>query len=161
MHLNFLDTSPLKVFVSSLRSKLRVCLVDSLLAELTLTNRQDRSLQLAPLAACILCRPAASPASKFKMIIEEGVMAKRDVRYPHTIGFRITDETWLRIEQEIAETDLTAHDWCRNVVLDRLDREYDFSKKERPHPLLVNAPSPIPSAATCGTIPRSRSWLRG
>ena len=58
-------------------------------------------------------------------------MAKRDVRYPHTIGFRVTDETWLRIEQEIAETDLTAHDWCRLVVLDRLDREYGFSKKER------------------------------
>jgi hypothetical protein len=58
-------------------------------------------------------------------------MSKRDVRYPHTIGFRITDETWLRIEQEIKETDLTAHDWCRMVVLDRLDREYGFSKKER------------------------------
>ena len=58
-------------------------------------------------------------------------MAKRDVRYPHTIGFRITDETWLRIEQEIKETNLTAHDWCRMVVLDRLDREYGFSKKER------------------------------
>jgi len=58
-------------------------------------------------------------------------MAKRDVRYPHTIGFRVTDETWLRIEQEIAETDLTAHDWCHMVVLDRLDREYGFSKKER------------------------------
>lgn len=58
-------------------------------------------------------------------------MAKRDVRYPHTIGFRVTDETWLRIEHETAETDLTAHDWCRQVVLDRLDREYGFSKKER------------------------------
>ena len=58
-------------------------------------------------------------------------MAKRDVRYPHTIGFRVTDETWFRIEQEIAETDLTAHDWCRLVVLDRLDREDGFSKKER------------------------------
>ena len=58
-------------------------------------------------------------------------MAKRDVRYPHTIGFRVTDETWLRIEHEIKETDLTAHDWCRLVVLDRLDREYGFSKKER------------------------------
>jgi hypothetical protein len=57
------------------------------------------------------------------------MMAKRDVRYPHTIGFRVTDETWLRIEQEIAETDLTAHDWCRKVVLDRLDREYGFQKK--------------------------------
>ena len=58
-------------------------------------------------------------------------MAKRDVRYPHTIGFRVTDETWLRIEQEIAETNLTAHDRCRLVVMDRLDREYGFSKKER------------------------------
>lgn len=58
-------------------------------------------------------------------------MAKRDVRYPHTIGFRVTDETWLRIEHEIAETDLTAHDWCRQVVLDRFDHEYGFSKKER------------------------------
>src|SRR5687768_16860970 len=58
-------------------------------------------------------------------------MAKRNVRYPHTIGFRVTDETWFRIVQEVAETDLTPHDWCRMVVLDRLDREYGFSKKER------------------------------
>ena len=59
------------------------------------------------------------------------MMAKRNVRYPHTIGFRVTDETWFRIQQEISETDLTPHDWCRTVVLDRLDREYGFSKKER------------------------------
>ena len=58
-------------------------------------------------------------------------MAKRKVRYPHTIGFRVTDETWFRIVQEVAETDLTPHDWCRMAVLDRLDREYGFSKKER------------------------------
>jgi hypothetical protein len=31
----------------------------------------------------------------------------------------------------MTETDLTVHDWCRQVVLDRLDREYGFSKKER------------------------------
>ena len=58
-------------------------------------------------------------------------MAKRNVSYPHTIGFRVTDETWFRIVQEVAETDLTPHDWCRMAVLDRLDREYGFSKKER------------------------------
>jgi len=58
-------------------------------------------------------------------------MAKRNVRYPHTIGFRVTDETWLRIVQEIVDTDLTPHDCCRMTVLDRLDREYGFSKKER------------------------------
>ena len=58
-------------------------------------------------------------------------MAKRNVRYTHTIGFRVTDETWFAIQQEIFETDLTPHDWCRLVVLDRLDSEYGFSKKER------------------------------
>jgi hypothetical protein len=61
----------------------------------------------------------------------ERVMAKRNVRYPHTIGFRVTDETWFRIVQEVAETDLTPHDWCRMAVLDRLDHGYGFSKKER------------------------------
>jgi hypothetical protein len=61
----------------------------------------------------------------------ERLMAKRNPRYPHTIGFRVTDETWFRIVQEVAGTDLTPHDWCRMAVLDRLDREYGFSKKER------------------------------
>jgi hypothetical protein len=66
-----------------------------------------------------------------EVILEgERFMSKRNVRYPHTIGFRVTDETWLRIVQEVAEIDLTPHDWCRMAVLDRLDREYGFSKKE-------------------------------
>ena len=58
-------------------------------------------------------------------------MTKREVRYPHTIGFRVTDETWFGIEQEVVNTELTPHDWCRLVVLDRLDREYGLSKNER------------------------------
>jgi hypothetical protein len=58
-------------------------------------------------------------------------MAKRNVRYPHTIGFRVTDETWFAIQQEIAETDLTPHDWCRVVVLDQLNRGVVLSKSER------------------------------
>ncbi len=58
-------------------------------------------------------------------------MAKRAVNYPHTIGFRVTDETWFSIEQETAQTDLTPHDWWRLVVLDRLDHEYGLSKKDR------------------------------
>ena len=66
-------------------------------------------------------------------VILEGdrLMAKRNVCYPHTIGFRVTDETWHKVKQEVAETDLTPHDWCRMVVLDRLNNEYGFSKKER------------------------------
>ena len=58
-------------------------------------------------------------------------MAKKQVRYPHTIGFRVTDETWLRIVQEVVGTNLTPHDWCRMVVLDLLDDQYGFSKKDR------------------------------
>ena len=58
-------------------------------------------------------------------------MAKRNVRYPHTIGFRVTDETWFAIQREICETDLTPHDWCRLIVLDRLSRGVVLSKSER------------------------------
>jgi hypothetical protein len=49
-------------------------------------------------------------------------MTKRAVNYPHTISFRLTDELWLRVEQEIAETSLTTHEWCRLAVLERLNR---------------------------------------
>ena len=58
-------------------------------------------------------------------------MAKREVHYPHKIGFRLTDQTWFQIQQEIAETDLTPHDWCRLVVLDRLNHEFGLSRKDR------------------------------
>jgi hypothetical protein len=66
-------------------------------------------------------------------VVIQGViqMAKRNVRYPHTIGFRATDETWFAIQREILDTDLTPHDWCRMVVLDRLDRGFGLTKKER------------------------------
>ena len=58
-------------------------------------------------------------------------MAKRNVRYPHTIGFRVTDETWFAIQREISETDLTPHDWCRRVVLDTLSSEGGMTKTDR------------------------------
>jgi predicted nucleic acid-binding protein len=58
-------------------------------------------------------------------------MTKREVNYPHTISFRLTDEVWLRVEQEVAETNLTAHEWCRLAVLERLNRDHGLSKSER------------------------------
>ena len=58
-------------------------------------------------------------------------MAKREVHYPHKIGFRVTDQTWFQIQEEIAEAGLTPHDWCRLVVLDRLNHEFGLSRKER------------------------------
>src|SRR5262245_52695088 len=58
-------------------------------------------------------------------------MAQKNVRYPHTIGLRVTDETWLAIQREIFNTDLTPHDWCRQMVLDALNQHYGLSKSER------------------------------
>lgn len=58
-------------------------------------------------------------------------MGQKNVRYPHTIGFRVTDGTWFAIQREIAETGLTPHDWCRQVVLDALTQHRGLTKSER------------------------------
>ena len=58
-------------------------------------------------------------------------MTKKGLRFPHTISYRLTDEDFLKLEHEVNETGLTAHDWCRLVVLDRLNQEYALSKNER------------------------------
>lgn len=58
-------------------------------------------------------------------------MNKKGPRFPHTISYRLTDEVFFKVEQEANQTGLTPHDWCRMVVLDRLNQEYALSKKER------------------------------
>ena len=58
-------------------------------------------------------------------------MSKRETNYPHTISFRLTDAAWLRIEQEVEETPLTAHEWCRLAVLEKLNRDHGLTKSER------------------------------
>ncbi len=58
-------------------------------------------------------------------------MSKRTINYRHNISFRLTDEAWIRVGQEVAATDLTPHDWCRLVVLEKLNREHGLSKSER------------------------------
>ena len=58
-------------------------------------------------------------------------MSKREVHYPHTIGFRVTDETWFRIKREIAETELTPQDWCREVVLEKLNEDNGLARSQR------------------------------
>jgi len=89
------------------------------------------------LAVCPACSVQAQHAASMhgipvQVILQGRVsMAKRNVRYPHTIGFRVTDETWFAIQREISNTDLTPHDWCRIVVLDSLNRGFGLTKKER------------------------------
>jgi hypothetical protein len=58
-------------------------------------------------------------------------MTKREVNYPHTISFRLTDEVWIRVEQEVGETNVTAHEWCRLAALEKLTRDHGLSKSER------------------------------
>jgi hypothetical protein len=58
-------------------------------------------------------------------------MGKRVTDYPHTISFRLTDEAWLGIQKENADSELTAHEWCRKAALDRLNNNYALSKAER------------------------------
>src|SRR5258705_8099540 len=58
-------------------------------------------------------------------------MIKKGLRFPHTISYRLTDEDYFRLEQEVNKTKLTPHDWCRMVVLERLNQEYGLSKIER------------------------------
>ena len=58
-------------------------------------------------------------------------MAKRETDYPHTISFRLTDEVWLSIQDEIRGTDVTPHEWCRHAVLEKLNKNYGLTKTER------------------------------
>ena len=58
-------------------------------------------------------------------------MAKREIDYPHTISFRLTNEAWLGIHTEIGGSDLTPHEWCRKAVLEKLDNHYGMTKTER------------------------------
>jgi hypothetical protein len=58
-------------------------------------------------------------------------MSKRKTNYPHTISFRLTDAAWLRVAQQIEDTELTAHEWCRLAVLEKLNRDHGLTKNER------------------------------
>jgi hypothetical protein len=58
-------------------------------------------------------------------------MSKRGVNYPHTISFRLSDEAWLGVLDEVAGTALTAHEWCRLAVLENLNGDHGLSKSER------------------------------
>lgn len=58
-------------------------------------------------------------------------MGKRETDYPHTISFRLTNEAWLAIQEEIKSRHLTPHEWCRMAALERLKGDRGLSKSER------------------------------
>ena len=58
-------------------------------------------------------------------------MRGNNVHYPHRIGFRVDDKTWLKLEMVVAGTGLSAHDWCRIATLNRLNEEHGLTRSER------------------------------
>ena len=58
-------------------------------------------------------------------------MTKKHLRLPHTISYRLSDEEYLKLKQETDGTDLTVHEWCRQVVLEKLNHEYRLTRNEQ------------------------------
>lgn len=58
-------------------------------------------------------------------------MQEREVKKTRTVGFRVTEEVWQQLENEISGTGATPHDWCREVVLERLKKEQGLTKNQR------------------------------
>jgi hypothetical protein len=52
-------------------------------------------------------------------------------RFPHTISYRLTDEDYLRIKNELKETRLTPHDWCREAALEKLNEANGLQRSQQ------------------------------
>jgi hypothetical protein len=58
-------------------------------------------------------------------------MERPPVHYPHRIGYRLDDETWIKLEKVIRGTAFSPHDWCRLAALERLNTEFGLTRNER------------------------------
>ncbi len=48
-----------------------------------------------------------------------------------TISYRISEESWMKIEREAEKTGETPHQWGRSAALEKLDDEHGLSRNER------------------------------
>jgi len=58
-------------------------------------------------------------------------MAKEAVHYPHRVGYRLDDEAWVKLENVVAGTGLSPHDWCRMAALEKLTDQLGLTRSER------------------------------
>jgi len=58
-------------------------------------------------------------------------MPQDKTHYPHRVGFRLDDKSWVKLEMVIAGTVLSPHDWCRIATLQRLNEEFGLTRSER------------------------------
>jgi hypothetical protein len=70
------------------------------------------------------CMPQHAPNEK-----ETTLMPK--TKKLRTISYRISEEVWMKIEREAADTGETPHQWGRSAALEKLDREHGLSQSER------------------------------
>lgn len=48
-----------------------------------------------------------------------------------TISYRISEESWMKIEREAEKTGETPHQWGRSAALEKLNDEHGLSRNER------------------------------
>jgi hypothetical protein len=58
-------------------------------------------------------------------------MPKEAVHYPHRVGYRLDDEAWVKLENVVAGTGLSPHDWCRMAALEKLNDQLGLTRSER------------------------------
>lgn len=58
-------------------------------------------------------------------------MRKKGRQFPHTISYRLSDEDYLRIQNQVKEITSTPHDWCREAALERLNQGFGLSTSQR------------------------------
>ena len=51
---------------------------------------------------------------------------------PNTIGYRVSEEQWRRLEEEAEKDDISVHDWCREAALEKLNNLRGAAEKSPP-----------------------------
>jgi len=51
---------------------------------------------------------------------------------PNTIGYRVSEEQWRRLEEEAEKDDISVHDWCREAALEKLNNLGVAAEKSPP-----------------------------
>ena len=130
-HLNFLDTSPLSVFASSLRSKQNVYIRMQLHANVNASIKGDREFCLQTHARTCSANILSAFVYVHRGDDQEGVTSMQRPKMTRVISFRITEEDWLEIERAAADCGDKPHDWCRTIALETARMPFGLTPNRR------------------------------
>jgi hypothetical protein len=77
-----------------------------------------------PQAAAHKCLLPHAPNQKEKTLMTKTQKLR-------TISYRISEESWMKIEREAEKTGETPHQWGRSAALEKLNDEHGLSRNER------------------------------